>query len=83
MGEIGFMNEKNSILSYYKEGSRMGNISILKAKKDNYQIIINWDDPHYNSTMLFSGKLQQCIDFSTNRFGIKKQNLHSLCKKYF
>ena len=77
------MNEKNSILSYYKEGSRTGNISILKATKDKYQIIVDWDDPLYDSTLLFSGKLQQCIDFSTHRFGINKQSLHSLCKKYF
>jgi hypothetical protein len=83
MGEIGFMNKKNSILSYYKEGSRRGNISILKGKNNNYQIIIDWDDPQYNSTMLFSGELQECLDFSISRFGISKQTMNSFYNKYF
>lgn len=72
------MKNKMPILDHYKEGSRTGNISILKGKKNLYQVLVDWDDPRYNSILLFSGKLQQCINFSNNRFGIKKQLLKTI-----
>ncbi len=72
------MKNKKSILNHYREGSRTGNISILKGKKNLYQIFVDWDDPRYNSILLFSGKLQQCINFSSTRFGIEKTLLNSL-----
>lgn len=65
------MENKISILGNYKEGSRTGSISMLKGKKDKYQIFIDWDDPRYTRTLLFSGKLRQCANFSMNRFGVK------------
>jgi hypothetical protein len=71
------MGQIQSILSKYKEGSRTGNISILKEKKDKYNIYVNWDDPRYKRILLFSGKLKQCINFSEHRFGIKKQLFNS------
>ena len=69
---------KKSILEKYKEGSRTGNISISKGKKNLYEIFVDWDDPRYKRIMLYSGKLQQCINFSNNRFGINKQVLNSI-----
>ncbi len=71
------MKKIHSILSRYKEGSRTGNISILKEKKDTYNIYVDWDDPRYKRILLFSGKLKQCIIFSEIRFGIKKQLFNS------
>jgi len=72
------MEGKISLLGNYKEGSRTGNISMLKGKKGQYQIFVDWDDPRYNSILLFSGKLKQCLNFSMNRFGINAKSLKSL-----
>lgn len=69
------MKNKMSLLESYKEGSRTGSISMLKAKKGRYQIFVDWDDPRYNRILLYSGKLKQCVNFSMNRFGIKKNSL--------
>jgi hypothetical protein len=72
------MKDKISILDNYKEGSRTGNVSLFKGKKGICQIFVDWDDPRYKRILLFSGKLNQCVNFSMNRFGIKKQGLNSL-----
>ncbi len=69
------MEKKTSILNHYKEGSRTGNVSLLKGKKNLYQIFVDWDDPRYKRILLFSGKLKQCITFSNTRFGINEQIL--------
>jgi hypothetical protein len=75
------MKNNISILTSYKEGSRTGNISLLKGKRDDYQVYIDWDDPRYNKTLIYSGKLQQCINFSVNRFGIEKQLFDNIKSK--
>lgn len=72
------MKNKLSILEKYKEGSRTGQVSLLKNEKNLYHILVDWDDPRYNSILLFSGKLPQCINFSAHRFGINKKNFPSL-----
>lgn len=72
------MGQIHSILAKYKEGSRTGNISILKEKNNKYNIYVDWDDPQYKKILLFSGKLKQCINFSAYRFGIKKQLFNSI-----
>lgn len=77
-GEGNYMLNKIPILQNYKEGSRTGNISITKGNNNRYNVFIDWDDPRYKSILLFSGKMKQCIDFSMNRFGLKKQTFQSL-----
>lgn len=72
------MENTIKILGSYKQGSRTGNISMLKENKNQYQIYVDWDDSRYNRILLFSGKLKQCVNLSMNRFGIKKQILKSL-----
>ena len=66
------------ILSSYKEGSRTGKISLFKNEEDIYQIIVNWDDPRYENIIMFSGELEECIDFSYDRFGLSKDKMNSL-----
>ena len=66
-----------NILPTYKEGSRTGKISLLKHA-DTYQIVVNWDEPRYDKIVLFSGELQDCIDFSLDRFQLSREMINSL-----
>jgi len=72
------MEDKIPILKNYKEGSRTGNIAMLKEKENLYNILIDWDDPRFESITLFSGRFEQCVDYSKHRFGIKEKNLNRI-----
>jgi len=72
------MNEKYPIVKSYHEGSRAGKISMMRKKKDTYEIIVDWNEPRYDSFLLFSGNLRECIAYSLNRFRVQRQEIISL-----